>query len=184
MARAHHFLKSQPAQRKRLDQCQHFFQMFVGLHLGQDGFDLAVAADDEGAALDAHVDLSIHVFLHPHAVGLDDVAVVIAEQGKGQVVLFDELLVALDRVEADAEDLCLGGDFLPGIPQVTGLGGAAGGVVFRIEIEHDGVARQIGEFDGGGRSIVAADGLGGKCGSFGAGLWLGTHGICDDLRKQ
>ncbi len=58
-------------------------------------------------------------------------------------MLIDEFSVTLYRVDADAEDLRFPFELAPGIPQATGLSGAAGRVVLWIEIEDDGSSGEI-----------------------------------------
>ncbi len=70
--------------------------MIFRLDLRQGCFDFALGIDDESRALGAHVGLAIHAFLHPHPVGLDDRVLIIADDRERQLVLLDELFVALD----------------------------------------------------------------------------------------
>ncbi len=78
--------------------------MFIGFHLGQDGFDFLIRGDDEGGAFGAHVGFSVHAFFDPDAVCGDDFLVLVAEDGEWEAVFADEFFVAFDGVDADAED--------------------------------------------------------------------------------
>ncbi len=149
--------------------------MFVGLHFAEDGFDFAVAADDESGALGAHVGFAVHAFFHPHAIRRDDLFVLIHEQRERERVFGDELRVALRGVDADAEDRGLAREVAPRIAQSAGLRGAAGRVVFRIEIKDDVLAFEVGEFHRLPIAVTAADGGGVKRGRFAAGLELLVH---------
>ncbi len=138
----------------------------------QHGFDFAVGADDEGAALGAHVFLAIHALLNPYAIGFDDLLVLIADERKWKFELGDEFLVLLDRVDADAKDVGLLFEFRPGITNGAGLRRASWSVVFRVEVED---SRLIGEFaEGHGRSfsVIAANDGCGEVGGFFTGLWF------------
>jgi len=70
----------------------------------------------------------------------------IREEGEVEVVFVDEFLVFLRVVGGDTEDDCV--YFLEVgevIAEVAGLGGAAGGVIFGVEVEYDGFAFVVGE---------------------------------------
>ena len=55
--------------------------------------------------------------------------------------------------------------------------GAAGGVVFRVEVEDESAAFEVGEFYGGCGGVIAADGVGGEGWGFGSGFGVGAHGV-------
>src|SRR5687767_12658640 len=61
-----------PGRSSRLRQLLHFLQNLVDmarhLHLAPDAADHALAVDQEGGALDAHIFAAIHALLDPHAV--------------------------------------------------------------------------------------------------------------------
>lgn len=128
------------------NEFQYLHEVLVGLHLGQDGFDFAIGSNDESSALGAHVTLAIHAFPHPYVVGIGDPVVLVALNGKGQVVFPDKLLVALDRINADSEEFRLRGDFLPPVARDASLGNATERVFLRIERKHGRFTYQVGEF--------------------------------------
>jgi len=111
--------------------------MLSRLHLLQDGRDAPILAEDEGGALGAHVFFAVEGFFDPDAVEIDDVVVFVGDEGEGEGVFLDELGVAADGIWADAEEVGFLGDLGPGVAEGAGLGGAAGGVVFGVEVEDD-----------------------------------------------
>ena len=128
---------------------------------------MAGFADDEGAAFGAHVLFAVEGFFDPDAVEVDEGEVGVGDEGEGQGVLFDELGVALDGVWADAEEEGFLGDLGPGVAEGAGLGGAAGGVVFGVEVEDDFLAAKVAEGEGGFSFVAAADDGGGEVGGEG-----------------
>lgn len=142
------------------------------------GANQAVWADDECRAFRAHVFFSIHAFLNPDAVGLDDGAGLVAEKRKGQLVLRDELGVARGRVDAHAiNQRSLGEDGSVVVAHAAGLRGASGCVVFRVEIENDAFAVKAGEADGLAFSVGSAHCGGVEIWSDIAGLQGVFHGV-------
>lgn len=113
------------------------------------GANQAVRADDKCRAFRAHVFFSIHTFLNPDAVGLNDAAGLVAEKWKRQLVLGNELRMASRRVDANAiDERALGEDRSVIVAHAAGLRGASGRVVFRVEIEDDAFTTKAGEADG------------------------------------
>src|SRR5262245_5320672 len=118
--------------------------MAVDLYLPPDFADDALAIDQEGGPLDAHIFLPVHALLDPNAVVLGDLAIIIRGERKGELEFLLELVVACDRVARDAHDLCLHlGEVGEGVSKGAGLGGTAWRVVARIEIKHDGLALEL-----------------------------------------
>ena len=142
------------------------------------GANQSVWADDECRAFRAHVFFSIHAFLNPDAVGLDDGAGLVAEKRKGQLVLRYELRVARGRVDAHAiNQRSLGEDACVVVAHGAGLCGASGRVVFRVEIEDDAFAAKAGEADGLPFSVGSAYCVGMEIWSDIAGLQGVFHGV-------
>ena len=143
-----------------------------------DGANQAVRADDECRAFRAHVFFSIHAFLNPDAVGLDDGAGLVAEKRKGQLMLRYELRVARGRVDAHAiNQRSLGEDGSVVVAHAAGLRGASGCVVFRVEIEDDAFTVKAGEADGLAFSVGCAHCGGMEIWSDIAGLQGVFHGV-------
>ena len=117
--------------------------MAFRLHLVEDVGDLAIRADDEGSALDAHHLLAIHfLFLHD-AEGVGDLLILVGQQGVGQIVFFLKLFLPLRRVGGDAQD------DRPGLLQLAvcvaepaRFNGSTRGVSLGKEEEDDGFAAQ------------------------------------------
>src|SRR6266849_6816446 len=109
----------------------------VHFHLAEDRLELAGFVDDERAALDAPVGLPVHVLLLVDPVGLRDLTVLIAQQGEGEAVFLDELLMGLGVVHADAQhDGVSLLDRAQGVPKATRFLGAPRRVVLGVEVEH------------------------------------------------
>src|ERR1041385_8714430 len=119
----------------------------VSLHadLGPVLHDLAVLADEDGGPDDALHLLAVHDLVAPGAIGLEDAAVGVAEQGKSEAVLVAELAVRGDRVLAGAEhdgaELLERGE---GRVEVVGLDRATRRVVSRVEVEDHDLAGEVG----------------------------------------
>lgn len=109
---------------------------------------MAGFADDEGGALGAHVLFPVEGFFDPDAVEVDEGEVGVGDEGEGEGVFIDELGVALDGISADAEEVGSFCDLGPGVAEGAGLGGAAGGVVFGVEVEDDFLAAKVAEGEG------------------------------------
>ncbi len=94
--------------------------------------DFAVQADEEA---DPARHFSAH---HLHAVSVNNFAVGISQQAEIQIVISDELFVALGGIETDSDDLDI--VLLQANQAVTETARflrAARGVVFRVKIEQD-----------------------------------------------
>ncbi len=153
-------------------------------HLAPDFRNLAVAVDEEGGAFDAHVFLAVHAFFYPHAIGFAGSPFGIGGKHEGQFVLLFELIVARHTVLRQADDDGLStGKIGVHIAELAGFGGAAGGIVFRVEIEHHRLALQRAEGHGaiaiGRQSEIGGLGAnieahGRASPSGGAGRWAGA----------
>ena len=117
--------------------------MAFRLHLVEDVGDLAIRADDEGSALDAHHYLAIHILFLHDAEGAGNLLIFVGQQGIGQIVFFLELLLPLRGVGGDTQN------DRPGLLQLTvcvaepaRFNGSTRGVGLGIEEEDDGFAAQ------------------------------------------
>ena len=147
-----------------LEDC---FGVFLGFHLAKNGFDPAIGSNEEGAAFGAHEFFAIHGLFNPNPVSLDDLVVFIADQRKGQVVLGNEVRMALWRIDADTKD-----DrprlkkWFVFVAQRTSLGGATRGVILGVEIEQKRFSFEVREGNLATILISAAHGYRGKIGGF------------------
>ena len=132
-----------------LEGVEDLLEVLVWFDFGEDGLEFAVGGDDEGGAFGAEVGFAVHGFFDPDAVGFGDGVVFVDDEGEGEVEFVDEFLMAGGGVDADAEDFGFGGDGGPAVAKGAGLFGAAGGVVFGIEVEDDGVAFEAFEIEDG-----------------------------------
>ena len=124
-----------------------FFHLdvFRGENLLNDAFFI----DEESGAENAHVFPPAHAFLAPHAERFRQFMGGVGDERERQLVLFDELPVGSFAVHAGADD---------GIPrflqvvvavaQAACLAGAAGRVVFRVEIKGNLLSFVVAEADG------------------------------------
>jgi hypothetical protein len=92
--------------------------------------------EDERAALDA-ADLSpVQELVLDHAEGLAGGLVRVGQELEWKLVPGFESLVRPERVARDAVDLdCRARELLVEVAEIATLGGAAGGVVLRVEVE-------------------------------------------------
>ncbi len=67
-----------------LEYAEQLLDVFTRFYFPEDGFDPAIGSDDEGGALRAEVLLAVHAFLHPDAVRIDDLLLLVGEQRKGE----------------------------------------------------------------------------------------------------
>ena len=104
--------------------------------------------DDEGGAEGTHVLAAVHALLAPYSELLDQLLVCVGNQGKGEGVLLDELLVRLLAIYADAYHFVAGlTQGVVVVAQVAGLGGTTRCAVFRIEVEHQFLSFIIAQAD-------------------------------------
>src|SRR5262245_33661658 len=136
---------------QRLRRFQHLLGMLLGARDARPVTEhLAVLADQHRRADHARRLLAIHHLLSEGAVAGHHLAVGVGEQREGEFVLRDELLVRFRAVGAHAEhgdaELLERGQV---VAEATGLLGAAGRVVPRIEVEqHVLLAGEVGERHG------------------------------------
>ena len=109
--------------------------MLLGFHFFNDFFNSSFLADDKCFPEDSHVGFAIHLLLPPCAIGLQDLSVRIGDQPERKLIFGNEILVRFFTVRTHPKDLI---SFLLEtgvvVSQITGLGGASGCVVFRIEV--------------------------------------------------
>src|SRR5687767_1709760 len=164
--------RSRRAPGGRPSRCERLHQMvdvLRWLDLGEDMLDPAVRTDDEGGALVSEVRPAGELLLDPDAEGLGHPVPIVREETVGQRVFLTELHVALHAVGGDTEELDAGaGHAGPAVTKATRLGGAAGRVVLRVEVEDvsravEGLARHgaaviRGHFEGRNRVAGAQSG--------------------------
>ena len=78
--------------------------MALGLHFGKNASNLAVGADYECGALNAHHFLAVHIFFFHYAVGTRDLFARIGKQGVREIVFFLEFLLLVGGVPRNAQD--------------------------------------------------------------------------------
>ena len=102
--------------------------------------------DDEGAALDA-ADLSpVQELVLHHAEGPAGGLVGVGQELEWKLLLGLEALVRLERIARDAVDVEPGApELVLEVAEIAALGGAAGRVVLRVEVEDQPVAALIFE---------------------------------------
>ena len=66
--------------------------MLLRFDFRPDSFDFAIAADQEGHAMDPLIFPAHKLFLAPNAIGFHDLAVFVGQKREGQLVLLDELV--------------------------------------------------------------------------------------------
>ena len=107
---------------------------------GQD----AVLVEDEGAAEGPEDRLAVHFLLAPGAEGLEHFGGGVGEQAEGEFVPGAEAGMGFRAVLADPNDVVAGGGQRGVIvPETASLGGAAGGVVLRVEINNGLAADKV-----------------------------------------
>src|SRR3954469_23023739 len=119
------------------------------LHTAPFPADDALPVQHEGAALDAAHFLAVHV-LHFHAPEeLARLLVLVGEQVEGEAHLRLEVLVRLQAVPRDAVDRAAGVlELRVEVAELLALGGAAGRVVLRVEVQDDQLGGNGGEAEG------------------------------------
>ena len=130
--------------QRAVERLQHLLGVAVHPHPREDLAHDALGVDHEGGADHADDLLAVQHLLAPGPVLLGHGLVGVGEEGEVQLVLGLELLVGRERVAAHAEHdraLLLEGGLA--VAERAGLAGAAGGVVLRVEVEHDGLAPQL-----------------------------------------
>ena len=117
-----------------LERGEHLFGMALGLHFGKNADDLAVGADYECGALNAHHFLAVHIFFFHYAVGTRDLFARIGKQGVREIVFFLEFLLLVGRVPRNAQDYGAGLlQFFVCVAEPARFNSSAGGIGFRKE---------------------------------------------------
>lgn len=108
--------------------------------------DSPIRADQEGRPIYAHVFLSEHRFLAPHAIGLKHGVALVGTEADAEVMFGSKLVESADRIGGDTEDACIGlfkGGFESG--KVDGFLGAAGRIGLGVEVENELPSLEIGQ---------------------------------------
>ena len=141
---AHKIVHAVARVNRGLQRRQHFLRMFLRLHLGPDFFDPPVRPDEKRDAMDAQVFPAHESFLPPNAISLDYFLLFIRQQREWQFEFRHELVVRLHRVGAHAEHDCIESlEPREGVAKLARLECSTGGVVLRVEIEHDDTTAQL-----------------------------------------
>ena len=120
--------------------------MPLDLDLAPDPGDLAIVLDEERGALDTHILAPIHALFLPDTIGLENGLVLVGGQDHPEIVLGDKLVVSLYGIGRDADDHGAGGrKLVRERGEIECLGGAAAGIVFRVEIKYHFLACQFGQ---------------------------------------
>src|SRR3546814_267132 len=136
-----------PGLRLRFLQCiEHRLRVAGNPDLAPGLRDAALRVDQEGAALDAHDLAPVHVLLVDHVEGAAQRLVGVADQVEAEALLRAEVLVRPDRVARHAQH---GRAELAELGQqrveVDAFGGASGGGVLRVEVQHQPLAAAVAE---------------------------------------
>src|SRR6266478_3491939 len=78
--------------------------MLRGFHFGPNLFDSAIRSDQEGDAPGSHVLHAHEALLAPDTVSLDDLFVLVGQEGERKLLFGNELVVRFCGIGADAED--------------------------------------------------------------------------------
>ena len=122
--------------RRQLQGIQDLSGGVLGIYLLDDPLEEAVLIENEGAAERPQRGLSVHLLLAPGAERLEHIGSRISQKPEGESVFGPEARVALRAVLAYADYVVTRlGEGSVIVPEGTGLGRAAGGVVLRIEVD-------------------------------------------------
>ena len=146
---------------------KHGFGMTGDFHPAPLLGDAAVGGDQEGAADHAQHLAPVHVLFVDHVEGPAQRFVAIADQRKLEPLFGAEVVVRFHRVAGNAQHRCIQfPEFRQQRVEVDAFGGAAGGAVLRVEVEHhfaalEGRQAEVGVAGGGkaevGRCLVEHD---------------------------
>jgi hypothetical protein len=150
--------------------------MSLWLDLKVDLGDAPFWIDQKCVTGDAHVFFAHELFQAIAFVGGGKCGVAVDQEAEGEAIFCDEFAMGFVVIEANAEDggffLGEGGDV---VAEGTGFFGAAGGVVFWVEVEDDPLSEEGFEGDGFALFVLDAE----------VGGWIANfqgHGDRDSLR--
>lgn len=130
--------------------------MVLGVDFADGVDNRALFVDDVGGTQRAIRHLAVHLLLTPRLIGFEDGEVDVSDEVERQVVFGDETLVRGGTVAADTQHLIAQGkETLVVVAQIARLGGAARRAVFRIEIEHQLLAFEVGQTNSGAVLVKA-----------------------------
>ena len=110
----------------------------------EDVRDPTIRADEIRGPYHTHVRLAVILLFLPYTVLLGDRVVGVGEERERQVILLLELRLCRDRIRAHAEnDRIESLEPREGVAKLARLQRSAGGIIFRVEVEHDDVAAQL-----------------------------------------
>src|SRR3984957_3351290 len=131
---------------RRLQRLIHLLGVPFRLYFVEDPFDLAVLANQERGAFNAHVLAPIHALFNPGSVSLRHFVIHIGQQSERQIELVLEFGLRGRFVGGHSDDHGVGlGEFLRVIAKLAGFLGAAGRVGLGIKIQHHVLTFETGE---------------------------------------
>src|SRR2546421_1680536 len=155
----------EPSDSRLGELLEHAGGVAVGFHAIPGACDPAVLVDQERRANDTGDGLPVHHLLAVGSVGLRRAVAGVAEQGELQAVLVAKALVAGAAVCRDADQIDVeAAKCREGLVELAGFLGAAGRVVFRIEVHDDPASLEAVEVDQTLVLIGQPEGRGGVAG--------------------
>jgi hypothetical protein len=140
-------LKKQGLLLRRLDLCQHFFGVAVGLHVLEDVGDFAVRADEECSSSNPHHLFAIHVLFLDHIKLFGNCFILIGKERVGQLVLLFELLLGRRGIGGNAEYGYAGpGEFGVCVAEPARFYRSTGCVGLGVEEQDHGFAAKLLQF--------------------------------------
>src|SRR5689334_21317816 len=119
-----------------VERRQHVRGVTLGLHLRPGPGDPAIGVHEERPPRRSHVRLAVVLLLHPRAVRVGDLMILVREQRERQAELLAELALATGTLRTDAPDIRAAlMDRVVRVAELAGLDGAAGRVVGRVEVD-------------------------------------------------
>ena len=123
--------------------------MAFGLNVGENFLDLAVAADQECGARNAHHFFSVHVLFFQNTVGNRGLLIDVAQQRERQAVLGLETRLSSRRVGRNTEYYAvLFVELLDGVTKLVRFYGSTGRIRAGEEVEHDLLTLEFRELEG------------------------------------
>ena len=118
--------------------------MPFGLHVVEDVLDLAIGADNEGGARDAHHLAAVQILLYQDAELVRDLLVRVGKQCEGQVVIILEFLLCSGGIARNADHDCARFlDLFVCVAEPARFFGSTRSVGFWIEKKNNGLAKKI-----------------------------------------